>query len=78
MSDELKIVLNIMQDRLVLSSDNILLIFDKREQLERYKKEKQSSKPSNEILITINELLSPNSLVGLRFRRYWFMTDRDL
>lgn len=79
MNDDLKICINIMQDRLVNSSDNILLIFDTKNQLRQYKKENsKNNKPSNEILITIDDFLRPNSLVGLRFKRYWFMTDRDL
>ena len=76
MGDELKISINIMQDYIVRDSENILLIFDNIEQLERYKRN-INFEHSNEILITINDLLC-KGLVGIRFRRYWFMTDRDI
>ena len=76
MGDELKISINIMQDLMERDSENILLIFDNPEQLERYKKNTNFDH-SNEILITINDLLC-KGLIGIRFRRYWFMTDRDI
>ena len=80
LENELKNFLNIMQDYLTNDSEKILLIFDKRYQLERYRKRKKEEKLENEILITYGELLYKGSkcLTGRRFRRYWFMTDEDL
>lgn len=80
LENELKKFLNIMQDYLTNDSEKILLIFDKRYQLEGYRKGKKEEKLENEILITYGELLynGSNCLTGRRFRRYWFMTDEDL
>lgn len=76
MGDELKISINIMQDYITKDSENVLLIFDNTEQLKKYEKN-DNREHSNEILITINDLLC-KGLIGRRFRRYWFMTDRDI
>lgn len=76
MNDDLKIAINTMQDRIVSDCDDILLIFDNQRELNEYKKSRYTKK-SNEILITFNDLVN-KGLVGRRFRRYWFMTDRDI
>ena len=75
MSDDLKIAINLMQDRIVCDCNDVLLIFDNQTELNKYKK--NHVKKSNEILITFNDLVN-KGLVGRRFRRYWFMTDRDV
>lgn len=79
--DKLKIFLNIIQYYLTNDSDKILLIFDTRWQLERYRKGKKEEQLKDEILVTYTEITYkdlPHILVGRRIRRYWFMTDRDL
>ena len=75
MNDDLKIAINLMQDRIVSDCNDILLIFDNQIELNKYKK--NHVKNSAEILITFNDLVN-KGLVGRRFRRYWFMTDRDI
>lgn len=80
MSDNLKVALNIMQSYIVpeYESDNVLYIFDNKEQLERYKRKmiEEHKNTPDKILKTINDL--SNGFTGLRFKRYWFMTDRDI
>lgn len=75
MSDDFKIAINLMQDRIVRDCNDVLLIFDSQTELNKYKK--NHVEKSNEILITFNDLVN-KGLVGRRFRRYWFMTDRDV
>ena len=80
MNDNLKVALNIMQSYIVpeYESDNVLYIFDNKEQLERYKQKmiKEHKNTPDKILKTIDDL--SNGFTGLRFKRYWFMTDRDI
>lgn len=81
-NDNFKNALNVLQNHLVKSteSDNVLFIFDNEEQKQKYKKYLRQNKlcEIDKILITINDLLYTNSLIGLRYKRYWFMTDDDM
>lgn len=74
MSDDLKIAINLMQDK-IRDCEYILLIFDNQAILNIYKR--HHIEKSNEILITVDDLVN-KGLVGRRFKRYWFMTDRDI
>lgn len=79
MNDDLKMTINRLQNRIVNSfeSDNILLIFDNQEQLEKYKRNKKYICP-NELFTTINELCFTNFLDGKKYKQYWFMLDKDI
>lgn len=77
LSDILKDALNYLQTRLVpcTASDNILLIFDNKECLIRYKKKHELLAP-NIICITLSELCNePSKTIGLRYKRYAFMKE---
>ena len=81
-NDNFKLAINQLQNRLVESyeSDNILLIFDNEEQKQKYKKylKQNYSCELDKILITLNDLIYKKTLKGLRFKRYWFVTDDDM
>ena len=53
-------------------SDNILLIFDNKAELLKYKRSKKYMCP-NEILKTIDELCEINTLTGIRYKQYYFV-----
>lgn len=76
--NNLKSIINILQYHLAKDSDNILLIFDTKDQLEIYRKINKRKHLEKEILKTIGELLYGNSLTGIRFRTYHFINDEDL
>lgn len=80
MNDNLKIALDNIQTRIVLStiSDNILLIFDNQAELLKYRRKKKYMCP-NEILITIDSLCNDkNILVDMRYKRFHFMRDEEI
>lgn len=81
-NDNFKLAINQLQNRLVESfeSDNVLFIFDNEEQKQKYKKYLKRNKlcEIDKILITLNDLVYTNALVGRRYKRYWFMTERDM
>ena len=81
-NDNFKLAINQLQNRLVESyeSDNVLLIFDNEQQKQKYKNYLKENNlcEIDKILITINDLLYRNTLIGLRFKRYWFITDEDM
>lgn len=72
--DTTKTIINKLQYHIVpcTESDNILLIFDNKAELLKYKRTKKYICP-NEILKTQNELLETNALVGIRYKRYYFV-----
>lgn len=72
--DTIKTIINELQYHIVpcTESDNILLIFDNKAELLKYKRTKKYICP-NEILKTQNELLETNALVGIRYKRYYFV-----
>lgn len=72
--DTTKTIINELQYHIVpcTESDNILLIFDNKAELLKYKRTKKYICP-NEILKTQNELLETNTLVGIRYKRYYFV-----
>lgn len=73
-----KYVINKLQNYIVpcYESDNILIIFDNKEELLKYKKNKKYICP-NEILKTMNELYETKSLVGSRYKQYYFYIGDD-
>jgi len=81
-NDNFKLAINQLQNRLVKSyeSDNVLLIFDNNRQKEKYEKYLKENNlcEIDKILITLYDLIHPNSLIGLRYKRYWFMTDEEM
>lgn len=81
MNDNLKMGLNRMQAHLVSCtiSDGVLYIFESEKEKNRYKQLlmiKHKNTP-DKILKTLNDLCLPSGLTGLRFKRYWFITDED-
>ena len=78
-NDNFKLAINQLQNRLG-ESDNVLFIFDNEEQKQKYKKYLKRNKlcEIDKILITLNDLFYTNALVGRRYKRYWFMTERDM
>lgn len=80
MNDNLKAALNVMQNHIVpeYESDNVLYIFDNKEQLKRYKQKmiKEHKNTPDKILKTIDDL--SKGFTGLRFKRYQFIIDRDI
>ena len=79
LSDTLKNAINELQTRIVpcYESDNVLLIFDKQEQIDRYKKFIDYITPDR-ICITLKDLCESNKLRGTRFKRFMFVTDSVL
>ena len=69
-----KTMINRLQYRIVpcYESDNILLIFDNKAELLKYKRSKKYMCP-NEILKTVDELYEINALDGIRYKRYYFV-----
>lgn len=72
--DATKTIINKLQYHIVpcTESDNILLIFDNKAELLKYKRNKKYMCP-NEILKTMDELFKTNALVGIRYKRYYFV-----
>lgn len=72
--DTTKTIINKLQYRIVscYESDNILLIFDNKAELLKYKKNKKYMCP-NEILKTMDELFKINALDGIKYKHYCFM-----
>ena len=81
-NDLIKMALNEMQCHIVpeYKSDNVLLIFDNEEQKDRYMKIMKDNNHCliDRIPITLDELSYTNKLVGIRFKRYQFITDEDI
>lgn len=81
-NDSFKLALNNLQNRICneIETDNVLLIFDNEEQKQKYKKYIKRNKlcEIDKILITINDLVYTNALIGRRYKRYWFITERDM
>lgn len=69
-----KTMINKLQYHIVpcYESDNILLIFDNKAELLKYKRSKKYMCP-NEILKTIDELCEINTLTGIRYKQYYFV-----
>ena len=69
-----KTMINKLQYRIVscYESDNILLIFDNKAELLKYKRSKKYMCP-NEILKTVDELYEINALDGIRYKQYYFV-----
>lgn len=72
MTDELKQLLNILQNHIVSENDYVLLIFDNKAELLKYKR-KNKYICTNQLLVTINDLIYSNFLDGTRFKRYHFV-----
>lgn len=79
MSDDLKSMIDILQNHTInCKTNNILLIFDNYSEMKRYRQKCQFV-DSSKYLITIDELLyKPNVLFGLRFCRFHFVTYGDI
>lgn len=81
-NDSFKLALNNLQNRICseIKTDNVLLIFDNEQQKRKYKKYLKENNlcEIDRILLTLNDLFYENTLKGLRFKRYWFMTDDDM
>ena len=81
-NDSFKLALNNLQNRICseIETDNVLLIFDNEEQKQKYKKYLKQNKLCviDKILITLNDLIYTNALLGRRYKRYWFITERDM
>lgn len=81
-NDSFKLALNNLQNRICneIETDNVLLIFDNEKQKQKYKKYIKRNKlcEIDKILITINDLIYTNALLGCRYKRYWFITERDM
>ncbi len=69
-----KTMMNKLQHHIVpcYESDNILLIFDNKAELLKYKRSKKYMCP-NEILKTIDELRETNTLDAIRYKQYYFV-----
>ena len=72
--DATKTIINKLQCHIVpcYESDNVLLIFDNKAELLKYKRNKKYICP-DEILKTMDELFETNALDGLRYKRYCFV-----
>lgn len=81
-NDSFKLALNNLQNRICseIETDNNLFIFDNEEQKQKYKKyiKRNNLCEIDKILITLNDLIYTNALKGLRYKRYWFITERDM
>lgn len=79
MNNNVKMAINMLQNHIVscTTSDNILLIFDNTDKLNRYKNNHKHICP-NELLTTIDEITYSNFLTGRRYKAYWFMRDEDI
>lgn len=74
-NDLLKMKINELQYRFDKNSNISLLIFDNQDLVNRYLKTLDKEIVLDERCITIYELCYSNKLDGLRFGRYWFITE---
>nr|DAP38458.1 MAG TPA: hypothetical protein [Caudoviricetes sp.] len=76
LTDNLKRAIDELQTRTVpcYESDYILLIFDNKTVLNKYKIKHKYRAP-NKILITLEDL---KNLAGLKFKRFHFVTDDEV
>lgn len=72
LDDNLKLAINKLQFYIDKNSETILLIFDNPKEQMRYIKSLKTV-VTNERGITMQDLYNPNTLVGLRYRAYYFM-----
>lgn len=78
MNDDMKSLIDLLQTRIVdcTKSDNVLLIFDNQEDLEKYKKVYKHIAP-NLILRTL-DVMQKTSLIGLRYKRFHFVREDEI
>lgn len=76
LTDDVKRAIDALQTRIVpcYKSDNVLLIFDSKYDLEEYKRKHKYMTP-DQILITISNL---KNTAGLKFKRFHFVTEEEL
>lgn len=77
MNSEIKVLIDELQTRIVSEtiSDNVLYIFDTMADRDIYYKKlvREHKNTPDKILLTIEDLLYRNKLIGLRYKSFHFM-----
>ena len=77
LNDNLKRTINMLQFHIDRESDYILLIFDTEQDRMKYIKSLKTV-VVKEKHITMGKLYEPNTLDGLRYRAFYFVTDENV
>lgn len=75
MSDDLKIAINDLQNRIAKDSDSILLIFENKEDLKLFL-ENNKDVDFNYVVRTIEDICYTRSLLGIDYSYYCFITNK--